>query len=216
MLAHLCVLLTSSTAYSDTPSKSRDKVLLELMALGSRGNTIIRARDQVLAILQQSNACSSWFREAAPDPAGVFRSLHFDVEMEGTSYVFSMKDTHGRQLFKHPWAARSMENAGPDSVIQLNAHGSFFNSYAFVIELNPGGIPVRGTETRPPAIFSYGGNTQETQNTILLHELGHIIGRLPEDDDSWDGQSTRNTSVLLKHCKHEIRGAAHSRPGGSI
>ena len=216
VVAFLCALLTASSTHSETASKSGDKVLLELVALGAQGSAIVRARDQVLDILQRSNACSAWFQEADPDPAGVFRSLHFDVEMEGPSYVVSMKDTSGRQLFKHPWAAKSMQNAGPDSVIQLNAHGPFFSSYSFVIELSPGRIPVRATGTHSLAIFSYGGNTPKAQDLILLHELGHIVGRLPEDDDSWDGRSIRNTSVVLKHCNDEIRAAARNSPGGSI
>ena len=44
-----------------------------------RGDVITRARDQTLEMLQTENACSAWFREAEPDPAGVFRSLHFEI-----------------------------------------------------------------------------------------------------------------------------------------
>src|SRR5712671_4800530 len=65
-------------------------------------------------------------------------------------------------------------------------------------------------------ISSYNGDTPEAQITILLHELGHIIGRLPEDHDSWDGRSLRNTSEVSRHCKSETRAAAHYRPRGSI
>ncbi len=65
-------------------------------------------------------------------------------------------------------------------------------------------------------ISSYNGNTPEVQITILLHELGHIIGRLPEDDDSRDGRSIRNTSEVSRHCKSETRAAAHKGPIGSI
>jgi hypothetical protein len=64
-------------------------------------------------------------------------------------------------------------------------------------------------------ISSYAGNTPEAQITILLHELGHIIGRLPEDDDSWDGRSIRNISEVSRHCKTETRAAAHNSPRGS-
>jgi len=75
--------------------------------------------------------------------------------------------------------------------------------------LQPGG-------NRLLVVSSYNGNTPEAQITILLHELGHIIGRLPEDDDSWDGRSFRNTSEVSRHCKSETRAAAHNRPRGSI
>jgi len=60
-------------------------------------------------------------------------------------------------------------------------------------------------------ISSYNGNTPEVQITILLHELGHIIGRLPEDD-----RSIRNTSEMSRHCKSETRAAAPKGPIGSI
>ena len=74
--------------------------------------------------------------------------------------------------------------------------------------LQPGG-------NRLLVVSSYAGNTPEAQITILLHELGHIIGRLPADDDSWDGRSLRNTSEVSRHCKSETRAAAHNSPRGS-
>jgi len=57
-------------------------------------------------------------------------------------------------------------------------------------------------------VASYAGNSAPAQITALLHEFGHIIGRLPEDDDSWDGQSARNTAEVLRHCRSEIRSTA--------
>lgn len=45
-----------------------------------------------------------------------------------------------------------------------------------------------------------------------FHEFGHIIGRLPEDDDSWDEQSARNTAEVLRHCRSEIRSTARKPP----
>lgn len=53
--------------------------MLELSAPGTRGDTIARARDQAIDILQNGNACAAWFQEADPDPAEVFRSLHFEL-----------------------------------------------------------------------------------------------------------------------------------------
>jgi hypothetical protein len=47
-------------------------------------------------------------------------------------------------------------------------------------------------------VSTYNGDTPEAQITILLHELGHIIGRLPEDDDSWDGRSARITYAIFR------------------
>src|ERR1700693_1994947 len=74
----------------------------------------------------------------------------------------------------------------------------------------------RGPGNLMLTISSYNGNTPEAQITILLHELGHLIGRLPEDDDSWDGRSLRNTSDVSRHCKSETRAAARKGPIGSI
>jgi hypothetical protein len=42
----------------------------------------------------------------------------------------------------------------------------------------------------------------------------YLIGRLPEDDDSWDGRSTRNTSEVSRHCKAETIAAAHNTSRG--
>jgi hypothetical protein len=211
-----CTLFASSPSYSKSASNYDDRVVLELSALGKQGDTIARAREQVLEILQQGNACTAWFQGADPDPAEVVRSLHFALEMRGPSYVYGIRDSHGGQFFKHPWAARSIENGGRDSTILLNANGPFFNRTSVVMQLDPRGMPARPDGNRMLTVSSYEGNTPEAQITILLHELGHIIGRLPEDGDSLDGRSLRNTSEVLKHCKTETRAAAHNSPRGTF
>jgi len=211
-----CTLFASSPSYSMSASNYDDRVVLELSALGKQGDTIARAREQVLEILQQGNACTAWFQGADPDPAEVVRSLHFALEMRGPSYVYGIRDSHGGQFFKHPWAARSIENGGRDSTILLNANGPFFNRTSVVMQLDPRGMPARPDGNRMLTVSSYEGNTPEAQITILLHELGHIIGRLPEDGDSLDGRSLRNTSEVLKHCKTETRAAAHNSPRGTF
>ncbi len=212
-----CVLFAPSRSHSErTPNQDEERVALELSALGKRGDTIARARGQVLEILQYGNGCPVWFQEADPDATEVFRLLHFALEMRGPSYVYGIRDSHGGQSFKHPWAARSLENGGRDSTILLNANGPFFNRTSVVMQLDSRGRLARPDGIRLLTVSSYDGNTPEAQITILLHELGHIIGRLPEDDDSWDGRSSRNTSEVLRHCKTEIRAAAHISPSGSI
>jgi hypothetical protein len=212
-----CALFAPSRSHSErTPNQDDDRVALELSALGKQGDTIARARGQVLDILQHGNACTVWFQEAGPDPAEVFRSLHFELEMRGPSYVYGMRDQERRLLFKHPWAARSTQYGGSDSTIVLNANGPFFNRTSVVMQLDPRGMLARPDGIRLLTVSSYEGNTPEAQITILLHELGHIIGRLPEDADSWDGQSSRNTAEVQRHCKNETRAAAHNNPNGSI
>ena len=210
------VLLAPSRSYAEHTPKQDDRVELELLSLGKRGNTIARARGQVMEILQDGNACSAWFQETDPNPAEVFRSLHFELDMRGNSYIYGMKDNQQGQLFRHPWGAKSIENAGRNSTILLNVSGPFFNHSSVVLQLDPRGLMPRPDGIRLLTIASYVGNTPEARITLLLHELGHIIGRLPEDDDSWDGRSSRNTEEVLRHCKIETRAAAHNNSRGRI
>jgi hypothetical protein len=127
-----------------------------------------------------------------------------------------MRDSERGQILKHPWGAKAIENGGPNSTILLNASGPFFKRTSVVMQLDPVGMFLRPSGNLTLTVSSYDGNTPEAQITILLHELGHITGRLPEDDDSWDGRSSRNTSEVLRHCKAEIRAAARHSPRGSI
>jgi hypothetical protein len=204
-----CVLFPPSPTHSDSKPDHDERVVLELSALGKQGDEIARVREQVLEILQQSNACTVWFRESDPDPAEVFRSLHFELE-SGPSRIYSKRDPGRGLLFKHPWGAKTSESAGRNSVILLNANGPFFNSTSIVMRQDPGGVLARPSGHLPLAVSSYTGNTPEAQIVILLHELGHITGRLPEDDDSWDGRSSRNTSEVLRHCKTETQATARN------
>jgi hypothetical protein len=207
----LCMMSVPQAAYPQGMSTVTDPIALELTALGKHGVVIARVREQVLAMLQTENACSAWFREAEPDPAGVFRSLHYELEEDGSTHVLHMIDLEGTSLYKHPWTARSTQNGGRNSVIQLNPSGPFFSTSSPVIDMDPrGGHFSQGTTFRRLSVASFWGNTTRAQITALLHELGHIVGRLPADDDSWDGRSSRNTDEVLRHCKHEIRAVAES------
>lgn len=212
----LCLLFAPSQSYSDCAPNHEERVALELSALGKQGDTIARARGQVHEILEYGSGCAAWFQEADPDATEVFRSLHFKLEMRGPSYIYGMRDNERGQLFKHPWAARSIEKGGRDSTIQINANGPFFNHTSRIMQLGPREMFMQPGGSSTLTISGYNGDTPEAQITILLHELGHIIGRLPEDDDSWDGRSSRNTSEVLRHCKTEIRAAAHRSPRGSV
>lgn len=197
------------TAFCQSSLTSDDGIELELAAMGKRGGVVALAREQTLAILQTQNACSDWFREVETDPAEVFRSLHYQIEKDKPSYVFRMVDDHRRQVVKQPWAARATQYGGRDSTIELNPSGPFFSWSLPVRDLDGGGSPIRLTSTQTLTLASFKGATREAQTTILLHELGHIVGRLAEDDDSWDGRSSRNTEEVVRHCRREILGAAH-------
>jgi hypothetical protein len=205
-----CVFFLSNRSYAERMPDPDEGVVLELSALGKQGEEIARARGRVLEILQHDSACAAWFKESDPDPAEVFRSLHFELERSGPSRIYGRRDLDRGLLLKHPWGAKSFESGGRNSVILLNANGPFFNRTSIVMEQDPGGIlsPPRGS--RLLMVSSYAGDTPEAQIVILLHELGHVTDRLPEDDDSWDGRSSRNTAEVLQHCKAETQAAARN------
>ena len=205
-----CALLLSSPTLSESKPGLDERVVLELSALGKQGEEIVRARGQVLEILEQDNACTAWFKESDPDPAEVFRSLHFELERSGPSRIYGRRDPGRGLLFKHPWGARSFERGGRNSVILLNANGPFFNRTSIVMQGDSEGTLVRPSGSRLLLVSSYAGNTPEARIVILLHELGHITERLPEDDDSWDGRSSQNTAEVLRHCKAETRATARN------
>jgi hypothetical protein len=210
--AVLSLAFVSLPGYSKAASTDTDEISLELAAIGKRGDVIARAREQTLEILQSENACSAWFRAADPDSTEVFRSLHYEIEDGGPSYIFHMKDGPGTGTFKHPWAARTTEYGGQNSTVGLNSGGAFFSATSPVLEVDS-----RTTLHWPAGmhrllVASFWGNSTGGQITTLLHELGHIVGRLPADNDSWDGRSSRNTEEVLRHCKHEIVEAAKASP----
>jgi hypothetical protein len=208
--AALTILFVPRPACSQSTSTDDRGVRSELTAMGKHGEAIARGREQTLVILQSENSCSAWFREADRDAAEVFRSLHYEIEEDGPSYVFHTKADRGGDMFKHPWAARSTEHSGRDSTIGLNPRGAFFNSTSQIMEQEWRGMLPRMGGYRTLLVGPFSGNAAKAQITTLLHELGHIIGRLPEDDDSWDGRSSQNTAEVLRHCKHEIRAAAET------
>jgi hypothetical protein len=209
--ALLSILFASNPAFSQSRSTGDDRIYYELAAMGKRGEVIARVREQTLVILESENACSAWFREADPDSMEVFRSLHYGIiEEDEGSYVFHKNDGQGGGQFKHPWAARSIQDGGQNSLVELNLGGAFFSSASPVLELDSQTALRWPTGMHRLMIASFWGNTSGAQITTLLHELGHIVGRLPKDDDSWDGRSSRNTEELLRHCKHDIRTAAET------
>lgn len=185
--------------------KNDDWIQGELLAMGERGETIARARAQVLQILESENACSAWFQQVDADPAGTFRSLHFALDEAGPSYVQVMKNVGQPWLSKQPYVASTVENAGRNAVIQLNANGAFFKRVSEVLEQDRPFGPVRRGGIRTLSVASYSGNSTPSQIATMLHELGHITGRLPADHNSWDGESARNTTEVLRFCRPAIK-----------
>ncbi len=193
------------------PASSRDfagraqSAHLTLKTNDKREVTLRRARGQVLALLQQDNGCSAWFHEADNDPAGVFQSLQLTIDKQKqAAYVWRIADGRSGDRYKHPWAARAWQWGGRNSTVHINPEGPFFNPSLPVIVLGSGGGFLRPDGFRMLNVGPFKGSTSEAQITTLLHELGHITARIPEDSDSWDGKSSRNTEEVLRHCKNEI------------
>ena len=206
----LCLLLAPNSTFAQSKIISDDAISRELSAMGRRGNEVARARAEVLEILSEDNACSAWFRETEPDAAEVFQSLHFIVEDDRPAMVYARWDPRNGMLYKQPWAARSTQNSGRDAVIELNANGAFFLiSSPLLHSTDTFEIAARRGSTFPLAIDVYRGDSPGAQITTLLHELGHVTGRLPEDSDSWDRKSFRNTVEVTRHCRAAMKTAMH-------
>jgi hypothetical protein len=187
----------------------------ELSALGERGALIAEARLQVLEILESQGSCGAWFRETDSNVANVFRSVHYELH-KGASQIYVRVDDKGIPLYKHPWGASTIEYGGIGSIITINTNGPFFVRETNALKLNATGTPTWVLGMHLTTIGPYVGDTPEVRMTILLHELGHIVGRLPVDDGSWNGASSRNTDEVLQHCKSEIHLVAKKRTNGVL
>lgn len=200
-----------SSAIADAPAVAArpDPVLLQLLRLGARGAEIAQAREDVITILSTDNSCSAWFRQADPESLAVFESLEITL-FDGPKFVAAVKSQGGPTTFMHPYSAAVQENGGNNAVIQLNANGPFFARTAEVLERDsPGGFAYLAGR-RTLRVGAYEGNTLPARITTLLHELGHAIGRLPDDSDLRTGLSEQNTQQVLRACHSEIK--ASSRP----
>ena len=162
------------------------------------------ARELTLDILQSGNGCSAWFQETDPTSAEIFESLHFHIVDEPVKYVAMVRDARGDWKYKQPWAAKTYQLTGRDSTVKLNPSGAFFVAALPVRKMERGSV-LSYQGYRPLTVGAYRGDTLGAQITTLLHELAHVTGRIPEDTDTLDGKSGRNTEEVLRHCKAEIR-----------
>jgi hypothetical protein len=217
LTAILGFVLFSGAAYSQDlaggadDSRINNEVLQELAMMGKRGEVVAQVRQRTLAVLETNDACAEWYRESNSDVAGVFRSLHYRIEDDQPSYTLRKKNAKGVAIMKSPWGAQAIQYGGRESTVRLNKNGPFFQRVSRVLELDRVqwvGQPVYHALL---GVASFAGDTIEAQITILLHELAHVIGRIPLDTDSWDGQSSRNTLEVLRHCKPEIHEASQKR-----
>jgi hypothetical protein len=192
---------------SPAPVFPQDAVRLRLLSLGSPGLAIEQAREHVMSILRSANSCSDWFQEADPRVLATFQSLDFSLD-NGPKYVLTLRSAEGEIFLKHPYSARVEENAGPNATILLNANGAFFVETTYVVKSRIPGAHQGIVGHHTLSVGSYMGNTLPARITTLLHELGHVTGRLPDDSDELVGLSMKNTERVLHACRAEIKASA--------
>ena len=202
------VLLGPRTASSQVSSGDNGANSQKSRKLAKQFMELQIAKQRVQSILREENGCSVWFREANPDPAGVFDSLQIEIGKKNRGYVLRSVDRKGDPVYKHPWGAWSNQLAGRHSVVEINPAGPFFVLSLPIMEVGGGASLVSFEGNRVLTVGGFAGDTPEAQIVMLLHELAHVIGRIPEDNDSWDGRSTRNSEEVVRNCKKEIQNYA--------
>jgi hypothetical protein len=185
-------------------NSNRDLVRENLAALGKEGQKILRARERVLEILQNENACSAWYREKDANPAATFRTLSFEVDGKGEDFISEFREPDSLRIFHDPYIARVGQDAGAYTAITLNENGAFFRSAARVVEAGGEGGPFTMLDSRRTNVGLYPGGSLSAQVLALLHEFGHIVNLLPMDFHDVDGKSVQNTQEVLRYCRSEI------------
>jgi len=158
----------------------------------------------VLQILGSPNACSAWFRETDPNVVAVLQSLEYTLH-DGPKYVRAYRSDSGEIFFRHPYSALAAEGAGRGATIVLNRNGPFFVGAADVLLTQSRQSPAHFGGRRSLTVGNFAGATQAAQITTLLHELAHVIGRIPEDSDDSTFQSPENTERVLHYCRAAIK-----------
>lgn len=202
--ATLVVPCNLSTQAITPCSASSDVVRDDLNTMGKQGQSIRRARDKVLEILQTENACTDWYRTKSSDPAAVFRTLTFSVDHNGDGFVRKTPEAEGVEVIRNPYVASVEQDGGADSTVTINANGAFFYPAANVVEDRFKGGPAEFHGSRAIAVGPYSGGSFRAQVLVLLHEFGHVIDLLPEDRDDRDGKSRQNTLDVLRACRVEV------------
>jgi hypothetical protein len=181
----------------------------EFQQLGYQGFVIAVSRRKVLDILREGNSCSAWYAGAEPDPWVKFASLHYRVDGKGEDTAIGDHTAFGL-YYREPYVARAQQSVGAGSIITLNAHGAFFSGRA-PAKVYRDGSPVIQQTSQFLHVAMYPGGSVNAQITTLLHEFGHVVGLLPIDRGDVDSAilSTRNTEVVLSHCRKQIEASAN-------
>ena len=190
---------------------SRLQVRPSIRASGQEAELIASASAEVLAILQNHNACSAWFAKTDPDVARTFSSLQFWIERDGPEHIVQERGENGYWIRHGPYIARTSENTGAGTNVAINASGAFFRSKAEVFKIEwQQGLELPTNTWQNLHIGPYDGATGKAQVITLLHELAHIVGAIPSDGMSPSGlnRSEQNTEVILRHCKGAVDSTA--------
>jgi len=171
--------------------------------MGKEGQKILRARERVLEILETGNACTAWFQEKDSNPAATFRTLSFTLDSKGQEYVLETRDG-SLDMLQSPYVARVFQDSGTYTEITINRNGAFFFPMAAVVKDRKEGGRLNFEITRALKVGPYWGNSPSAQVLTLLHELGHVIDRLPADGGDQEGKSAQNTSEVLRYCRAEV------------
>jgi hypothetical protein len=183
----------------------------ERLLSGKEGAEIRRAREEVLAILSEPNACSTWFAGKDQAAESTFASLSFLVDRQGPESVFGWEN-RSLMIIRQPYVASATQDGGAYTEITINANGAFYRALARFQKLSAEGGPPLSITEHWLTVGPYAGNTLEARILTLLHELGHIVGLLPPDADDLDRKSVQNTNEVLRHCRPQIEAVAkHAR-----
>ena len=186
-----------------------DPVLEELQAMGEKGLVILRAREEVIEILEGQNRCAAWFEQSEADALRKFRSLHYRIDETGRGYTLKIQGADGGWRYQQPYVASSIEGASAGSAITINSRGAFFQVRSGLRIVAADGGPGQLSTSQLLHIDFYVGGTLHAQVIALLHEFSHIAGLLPVDGGSLAGSevSTQNTQFVLRHCRAQVEGA---------
>jgi hypothetical protein len=189
--------------------ENEDRVLEELNAMGAPGLIIMRAREEVIEILEGHNRCAAWFAQAEPDAVRKFRSLRYAIDESDPQYTLKIQNAEGRWLYQQPYVASSVEDATAGSTIAINGKGAFFQLRAGVRIVPRDGGPGGLSTSQLLHVDFYVGGTIGAQVTALLHEFAHVVGMLPPDGGSFSGRelSTQNTQIVLRNCRRQVETA---------
>ena len=206
---------TTSLRHADVrEKKDEDPVLEELKAMGERGLIIMRAREEVVEILQGQNRCAAWFEQAESDAVRKFRSLRYTIDKTGPQYTLKIQGADGGWHYQQPYVANAMEDASTGSTISINGRGAFFQLRSGMRIVATDGGPGGLSTSQLLHLDVYVGGTLRAQVVALLHEFSHVAGLLPADGGSFVGRelSTQNTQMVLRHCRAQVE-AAGKRKG---